>query len=433
MADTAYSKWLESKNISPEGADNESVSQAAKPVKKGISFDEAVKKWEQTQNGINAEQPGLQQPEYTVPQLQTQFGANDFVASGELSSYEQELNEQINNQNKSKQKALDYASGKVPEEDSTDTLSQTTDTEIENKKEPGFDKSNSQEDTAQESLAKTLSGKELAADDLAGLAAAQYLADNLGGKYGDDWGRFSLEGTYDEWEAALANEALAPYFTDITTDERFLLDNAFDFDTYWNYANTLNPNDMGNMSYEDWKLLNGTSAGAMNSFNSALVNNGYQLQIDPYIDAKGIPEGQIPFDEETQTLLNSYGDPLAVDLETMSMNGLSNDELVALLNAASMSYGARSGRAADNWTTDELAFLNSLEVTPQGFTVSRGNPQQVGYHLFANPEYDYFDGRNPYNPSYDDIWGPFKYNEYDNAIDKVADIASYNAQFLKDK
>ena len=403
-------------NKATSGSSFMDIVNSMKAGGKGSSLSQIFKQPEPQQSYTNA-------PVQSTPTYQTAKKSFDYdTSSGTLS--DQEGNVYQENAGKTSVKAakekqlnkeralLNRTNESGGEEDRGVQLSAgfetSTDNPMANAKEDKKDAQPTLSDADIEGL--TLSGQQLASDDLAGIAAAQYLNNNLSDKYGDSWGRFQLEGTYDEWKDALADETLLPYLTDITGDQRFFVDDAFNFDNYWDYTRGLNPQDYANMSYDDWKLLNGTSAGAMNSFNTALADSGYMYYVDPDFlsDAYGADEeGKLNFDDNGNPI-NAYGKPLGLGLAENGMGYIDadRDELIAMLNSAAMSYGARNGRSQSDWTDEELAFLNGIR--PAAVSSDKHQiiaPMAIDYSLFADPNFDHFQGTNPYLAIYDYIYG----------------------------
>ena len=253
----------------------------------------------------------------------------------------------------------------------------------------------------------TLAGAELANDDYAGRAAAEYLYNNeaLRDKYGDDWSAFQRNGTYDEWRAALEDQAMAQYFTDITNDRDFWTDGAFDFDKYWRHAILLDTMDTPNLSDRDFKLVYGNSAGVLNAND---IYRAQQMQANPdryglavdtsadypteYADYfKTLSEGEnapLYYDENGNMFYGGFGD-----------NGLSQDQLVSLLNMQALQDSALTYNIPDAYSLDEM---NMLSNNPGWNTIYANSAVDDSYsNNFGMPENFDLNNYNPYmlNPN----------------------------------
>lgn len=278
----------------------------------------------------------------------------------------------------------------------------------------------------------TLAGQQLAADDYAGHAAAQYLygTEGLYDKYGDDWSKFQREGTYDEWQAALSDPRMAQYFTNITTDKDFLDDNGnFDFDKYWQHAVTLDAMNTPELSDRDFALVYGDSSGVLNANNmwrrdmmqnspamyglSIDTNAEYPAEYQQYLNSLAQGENApIYQDENGNMYYNGFGD-----------NGLNNDQLLSLLNMQTMQDAMMTYGTPDAYSLNEANMLANMP----GWNTTYSDEAAEGYsNNYGMPENFDLKTYNPYalNPNQlyymlnggDQVYDPTGYimNEYMN-------------------
>lgn len=278
----------------------------------------------------------------------------------------------------------------------------------------------------------TLAGQQLAADDYAGHAAAQYLygTEGLYDKYGDDWSKFQREGTYDEWQAALSDPRMAQYFTNITTDKDFLDENGnFDFDKYWQHAVTLDAMNTPELSDRDFALVYGDSSGVLNANNmwrrdmmqnspamyglSIDTNAEYPAEYQQYLNSLAQGENApIYQDENGNMYYNGFGD-----------NGLNNDQLLSLLNMQTMQDAMMTYGTPDAYSLNEANMLANMP----GWNTTYSDEAAEGYsNNYGMPENFDLKTYNPYalNPNQlyymlnggDQVYDPTGYimNEYMN-------------------
>ena len=247
----------------------------------------------------------------------------------------------------------------------------------------------------------TLAGQQLAADDYAGHAAAEYLYDTLNGKYGDDWSKFQREGTKEEWQAALNDDRLKQYFTDVLTDEDFIDDatGEFDFDKYWNHALFLDAMDTPTLSNRDLNLIYGNSAGVLNAND---MWRAQQMMANP--DRYGIAvdtSTEIPaeYQEYFNTLGEGENSPLYQDENGnvyyggFGDNGLNQDQLTSLLNMQTLQDSAMTYAMPDAYSIDEMNMLSQMP----GWDMTYANEAGEGYsNNFGMPENFDLKTYNPY-------------------------------------
>lgn len=247
----------------------------------------------------------------------------------------------------------------------------------------------------------TLAGQQLAADDYAGHAAAQYLYDTLNGKYGDDWSKFQREGTREEWQAALNDDRLKQYFTDVLTDEDFI-DEAtgeFDFDKYWNHAIFLDAMDTPTLSDRDFNLIYGNSAGVLNAND---MWRAQQMMANP--DRYGIAvdtSADIPaeYQEYFDILSQGENSPLYQDESGnvyyggFGENGLNQDQLTSLLNMQTLQDSAMTYGIPDAYSLDEMNMLSQMP----GWNMTYADEAGEGYsNNFGMPDNLDLKTYNPY-------------------------------------
>lgn len=206
----------------------------------------------------------------------------------------------------------------------------------------------------------TLAGAELADDDYAGIAAAQYLYSHpeLYAKYGDDWSKFQREGTYDEWKAVLNDITMQQYFTDLLNDEAFQTDGEFDMDKYWEYALGLDMVDPEALSDRDFAYVFGNSAGVNNAINqyraemSMAHPDMYGLKVNPnygdeYSDFITNNQDSFYTDNSGNYYYGGFGD-----------TGLTEDQLVSLYNMQTLSDAAMTYQNPEAYSLGELNMLS---------------------------------------------------------------------------
>lgn len=278
----------------------------------------------------------------------------------------------------------------------------------------------------------TIAGQQLAADDYAGHAAAQYLygTEGLYDKYGDDWSKFQREGTYDEWKAVLSDPRMAQYFTNITTDKDFLDENGnFDFDKYWQHAITLDAMNTPELSDRDFALIYGDSSGVLNANNmwrrdmmqnspsmyglsidtNAEYPTEYQQYLNSLVQGENAPIYQ---DENGNMYYNGFGD-----------NGLNSDQLLSLLNMQTMQDAMMTYGTPDAYSLNEANMLANMP----GWDTTYSDEAAEGYsNNYGMPENFDLKTYNPYalNPNQlyymlnggDQVYDPTGYimNEYMN-------------------
>ena len=260
----------------------------------------------------------------------------------------------------------------------------------------------------------TLSGEDVKAGDWAGLHASEFLKDHDDWGYGDDWGKFQAEGTYDQWKQALEDEKLKGSFSNITGDDRFQTDGDFDFDKYWNHSNTINPEDYGTMSYDDWKLVNGGSGAQVNSLNAYLANNGWS------------PDVAMPTDEEYALIANdpTFQAWLESNGDADHSRYTDGANTLGALNRYALQYGMLNGQG-DQYDYDDIVRLAGEGDMGQDFRYTKGERGNGSEIKAYNGDWD------PYARSVSDL-----YDAYASAVQGDADrsgeaMAYYDPTFRR--